>query len=210
VLTLYVEELFDSPSVFTVYVALGEKRLPFVERVVEMAKGEHRRPPFSEQSPTARLPTLEHDGLWLAESLAIVEYLEERFPPPQHPAALPLGVADRARARMVMSWLRTSLAALTQERSTASVFLAPATAPLGPAARADAELLIVRAERWLPPGADWLFGDFTAADADLGLMLQRLLGSGDPLPERLARYAARVWQRPSAAAYVHHPRQAAG
>jgi glutathione S-transferase len=38
---------------------------------------------------------------------------------------------------------------------------------------------------------------FSIADADLSMMLQRLLANGDPMPNPLAAYATAIWQRPS-------------
>ncbi len=46
--------------------------------------------------PSGNLPTLVHDGLMIADSEAIAEYLEDRFP---DPPALPRDPADRARVR---------------------------------------------------------------------------------------------------------------
>jgi len=46
--------------------------------------------------PSGNLPALEHDGLLLADSEAIAEYLEETFP---DPPLLPGSAADRARLR---------------------------------------------------------------------------------------------------------------
>lgn len=202
---LYGEELHDSPWVMSVFVTLREKGIEFTERTLRLADGEHRRAPFAASAPIARVPALEHDGVWLSESLAIVEYLEERFPAPRHSSVLPDGLADRARARMILAWLRTSLMTLRQERSTATVFFAPASSPLSAGARIDAEQLIAHAERWLGDGP-WLLPRFGLADADLAMALMRLHASRDPLPARLQGYVERVWQRPSVAAWVGKPR----
>ena len=58
----------------------------------------------------------------------------------------------------------------------------------------------------LPKGAKHLFGAFTVADADLALMLQRLIKSGDDVPSHLRDYADAQWARPSVAEYVTHAR----
>ena len=58
------------------------------------------------------------------------------------------------------------------------------------------------AEALVPQGEGDLFGAFTIADADLAFMLHRLILNGDPVPERIARYATRQWQRPSVQAFV--------
>src|SRR5262245_43866162 len=85
-LTLYGDRLWESPFVCSVWVALQEKGLPFEMKLLDLNKGEQRKPPFVERSIVAKVPTLDHDGFWLSESQALIEYLEERFPAPECPA----------------------------------------------------------------------------------------------------------------------------
>ena len=63
-------------------------------------------------------------------------------------------------------------------------------------------------ERLLSPGERFLFGEFSIADVDLALMLQRLLRSGDAVPERPRAYAEEIWRRPAIREWVDHPRPA--
>jgi glutathione S-transferase len=206
-LTLYGEENFDSPFVFTVFVALLEKGVPFELRVVPLGKGEQRTPEFTERSLTARVPTIDDGDFSLSESLAIVEYLEESRPPPA-PRLFPAALRQRARARQLLGWLRSSLHALKDERPSSSMFYAPQSKPLGEPAKADAARLVRITEALLSPGADCLFGDFSIADAELAFALMRLVKNGDALPDRLRVYAERVWARPSVARYAALPRPA--
>jgi glutathione S-transferase len=46
-------------------------------------------------------------------------------------------------------------------------------------------------------GQSFLTGEFSIADVDLAMMLQRLIHNGDPVPAHLAEYANGVWRRPS-------------
>ena len=46
-------------------------------------------------------------------------------------------------------------------------------------------------------GGDNLCGDWSIADVDLALMLNRLIMNGDQVPLPLVRYAGAQWQRPS-------------
>jgi glutathione S-transferase len=205
-LILHGESNFVSPYVFSCFVALREKGLPFELRTFSLDRGEHRKGEYPSRSITGRVPALQHGDFWLAESSAIDEYLEEAFPPPRYPRLYPEGVRERARARQVQAWVRSDLMPIRDERPTSTVFGAPATAPLSAAGRAAAERLVAGVEQLLPAGAEHLFGAFGIADADLALMLQRLARSGDPLPERLRAYAERVWQRPSVQEFVKKPR----
>jgi glutathione S-transferase len=206
-LTLYGDALWESPYVYSVFVALREKAVPFDMQTLDLDKGEHRKkPPFAERSPTVKVPTIDHDGFWLSESLAIVEYLEERFPAPAHPAILPSAIQERAGARQLLGWLRSGINDLRAERPTSSIFFDPIRAPLGERARADAARLIRMTERLLPAGAASLFSSWAICDAELAFALQRLIASGDEVPARVRAYAEATWSRPSVRDYVDRER----
>jgi glutathione S-transferase len=205
-IVLYGEPLWDSPYVFSAFVALREKGLAFETRVLDLARGQQRESGYRDRSLTARVPSIEHEGFVLSESLAIIEYLEEQFPPSAHPALLPIGVRERARARQVLAWLRSDLLALRDERPTTTMFAERASAPLGERARAASEKLVRVADQLIPAGEGELFGGFCMADADLAFMLHRLILNGDPVPERVSRYAAAIWRRASVQEFVTHDR----
>jgi glutathione S-transferase len=203
-LTLYVDAQFCSPYAMSVFVTLVEKKLDFDLKTVDLDGGAHLLPAYRDLVPTGRVPALVHGDLVLNESSAIIEYLEEAFPAPGHPAVLPADMAQRARARQVQAWLRSDLLALRGDRSTNVVFVAPEAAPLSPAGQAAAERLIRVAERLVD--GPYLFGQWSIADTDLALMLNRLVLNGDPVPQRLADYAASQWQRASVQQWVGKPR----
>jgi glutathione S-transferase len=205
-LSLHVDSFHISPYVFSAFVALKEKGLPFDAREVKMHEGEHKSATFVAASVTARVPVLEHGPFQLSESSAIVEYLEETFPPPRYPALLPADVRQRARARQVMAWIRSDLMPIREERPTHTIFYAPATAPLSKAGQAAAAKLIAAATAFLPEGRTSLFDAFSIADLDLAIMLKRLIASGDPVPPRLETFVDAQWQRPSVRAFVDRPR----
>jgi glutathione S-transferase len=202
-LVLWGESRFESPYVFSCFVTLNEKRLPFELRTMALDTGAHRQGEYLARSLTGRVPAMQHGLLWLAESSAIDEYLEEAFPPPEYARLYPLQIAERARARQIQAWLRSDLTALRQERPTASVFSGAPVQPLTEAGRAAADHLVRVCEAVVPECVDYLFGaSFTIADADLSLMLQRLVANGDAVPPHLKAYANRVWTRPSVQAWL--------
>lgn len=205
--TLYGERHLDSPFVFTAFVALLEKRVPFAFRLLDLTAGATRTPEFAERSLTARVPTLDVGAFSLSESAAIVEYLEEAFPPPAHARVLPVSIEERARARQVLGWLRSDLTSLRQERPTSSIFFEPVTTPLGDKARGDADKLVRVALTLLGDRAT-LFETWSIADADLTLALMRLVANGDALPAPLRDYAQAQWQRPSIARFLAFERPA--
>lgn len=205
-LTLYGEPFWVSPYVFSCFVALREKGLPFTTVDVDLSRGEHREPPYVDRAPTGRVPALAHGDFWLTESSAIVEYLEDVFPAPAYPAVLPADPLARARARQIMAWVRSDLGALRIERPTTTMFYERAALPLSPAGAEAAATLVRVAESVVPATSPHLFGAWSIADADLAFMLHRLILNDHPLPARVAEWARVQWQRPSVQEYVSHDR----
>jgi glutathione S-transferase len=205
-LVLHTDAFWISPYVFSVFVALEEKNLPFTTRAVDLSKNEQHQPLYEERSITARVPTLEDDGFALSESSAIVEYLEERFPPPRFAAVLPTDLRQRARSRQVMAWIRSDLMPIRDERPTHTMFYARAEAPLSPQARGAVDKLYRAAGMLLPEGANILFDSFSIADAELAFMLHRLILNGHDVPGNLRSYAESHWMRPSVQKFLNRSR----
>jgi glutathione S-transferase len=203
-LTLYVDSNFTSPYAMACYVTLLEKKLPFELRTVNLDKDEQHGPEYSKLALTGRVPALVHGDFILNESSAIIEYLEEVFPAPEYAAVLPSDLQARARARQVQAWIRSDLLALRAERSTNVIFFARTDTPLTEAGQAAATRLFGIAER-LVEGEN-LFGEWCIADTDLALMINRLAINGDPVPDKLASFASKQWQRPSVQAWVNQSR----
>jgi glutathione S-transferase len=200
-LTLFADASWMSPWVFHAMVALEELRVPYRVEALDLPISEPKRSELAANAHMAKVPCLVDGAMWLTESSAISEYLAERFPPPAHPALMPTSINERAHARQVMSWLRTSLGALREARPTTSVFHRPVETPLPPKAEADAAELVRVAESWLAgkgsPGTMWCI-----ADADLALALMRLVANSDSLPKQLVEYTLVQWDRASVRRYL--------
>src|SRR5512143_4180872 len=96
-LVLYGNDRYTSPYVFSAFVTLLEKNVPFRLEVLSLERKEHERPEYAGPSITGKVPALRHGDFWLAESSAIDEYLEDAFPPPAHPRRYPADPRDRGR-----------------------------------------------------------------------------------------------------------------
>jgi glutathione S-transferase len=205
-IVLYADGFYNSPYVFSVFVTLKEKGLLFETRLVNLHEQAQKTPDFQAKSLTARVPVLEHGAFRLSESSAIVEYLEETFAPPRHAAVLPAAPRDRARARQIMAWIRSDLMPIREERATHTFFYKHPVPPLSPAGQAAAAKLIAAASTFIPDGRTSLFDSFSIADADLAMMLMRLVGNGDPVPAKLRDFVSAQWQRPSVREWVERER----
>jgi len=201
-LTLYADQTWESPWAFHAMVALEELRVPYkldpIRRPIAKPVGDQLR----EHALLGKVPCLADGDFWLTESSAISEYLAETFPPPAYPRLLPADPKQRARARQVMSWLRTSLMGLREDRPTSSVFMRPVTTPLGDKAKSNVEELLGVTSKLLVDGRQTLFDEWSIADADLALMLMRLVANNDPVPERIVEYTVAQWGRHSIRRYL--------
>jgi len=201
-ITLWSDSRYFSPYVFSVYVALKEKGLAFTLQTIDLDNGQNLTPGWEGYDLTRRVPVLEIDGFRLSESSAIDEYLEEAFAPPVWARLYPHDIKKRAQARQIQAWLRSDLMAIREERPTTVVFGGEKRAPLTKSGLIAAEKLITTALNALPEGQANLFGEWSIADSDLAVMLNRLILNGDPVPERLKEYAAFQWQRASVARWL--------
>ena len=196
-ITLWSDSSFFSPYAMSVYVALTEKGVPFSLKRVDLSQDQQYSADYRALSLTCRVPALQIDDLVLSESSAISEYLEERFPAPEFERLYPRNRENRARAREVQAWLRSDFMPIRQERPTEVLFAGERFAPLSLAAQQAAEKLIAAGERLLPEGQQNMFGEWSIADTDLAVMLNRLALHGDNLPIKLQHYAEFQWQRAS-------------
>lgn len=196
-MTLWSDANFFSPYVMSVYVALKEKGLNFSVQTIDLNSGQNLQPGWKGYDLTRRVPVLAIDDFLLSESSAITEYLEERFAPPTWERIYPHELEKRARARQIQAWIRSDLMPIREERSTDVIFGGAKKPPLTEKGLNAAQKLIVTAENLLSFGQQNIFGEWSIADTDLALMLNRLILNGDEVPERLEEYAAFQWQRAS-------------
>jgi len=203
-LTLYSDRFWISPYVYTCFVALREKGLTFDVVDVSLGDGEQKKDAYVARSVTGRVPALAHGEFGLAESTAIVEYLEDAFPPPTHPRLLPAEPRRRARARQVMAWLRSDLWALRTARPwELSVYPTIQLAPLSDDARREADELVELVD-WLHLHGE--LDEWNLAHADLAFALMRLARSGYPITQACQRLLDLNLARPSLRGYIEHAR----
>jgi maleylacetoacetate isomerase len=89
---------FRSSASFRVHIALNLKGLKYEQAPIHLRRGggEQLSAAYKAINPQALVPALEDGGKILTQSLAIIEYLEERYP---QPPLLPRDPADKAVVR---------------------------------------------------------------------------------------------------------------
>lgn len=97
---------YRSSTSYRLRIALELKGLTFANLPINLLKSEQKEASFTARNPYASLPMLEADGRDRAQSMAILEWLEEAYPdPPLYPA----NAEDRFTARELTYAIATEL-----------------------------------------------------------------------------------------------------
>ena len=184
-MTLTLYDAARCPYCARVRIVLEEKALAYEPVEIDLSD----RPAWIyDKNPRGRVPVLEDEGLVLPESLAIMEYLEERYP---EPALLPVDAAERALVRVLF--------ARFDDLSDAYYDARRGTDPDAPA-RLDAELDkldAILAEQTYLAGDEYSVADI--AYVPWILRAETLLGLDVRRRDGLAGWLARLEERPSIA-----------
>ncbi|MFA9201299.1 MAG: maleylacetoacetate isomerase [Cypionkella sp.] len=100
---------FRSSTSYRLRIALNLKGLEYAVQPVNIVAGEQKAPEFLSHNPFAGVPLLEADGRDRAQSLAILEWLDEAYP---EPALLPPAIEDRFTARELAYAIATDIHAI--------------------------------------------------------------------------------------------------
>ena len=98
-----------SPLSRRVWIALLEKEIPFTSKIINLKNGEQFEPDFLAISPFHHVPVIIDDGLRVLKSLAILDYLESKYP--VNPL-LPVDSASLAKVRMAQMVANNELSSL--------------------------------------------------------------------------------------------------
>jgi glutathione S-transferase len=71
-----------SPFAWRVMLTLEVKKLAYQSNLLEFSRGDHKAPAFLELNPRGKVPALKDDDFVLNESLAIMAYLDKKYPEP--------------------------------------------------------------------------------------------------------------------------------
>jgi maleylacetoacetate isomerase/maleylpyruvate isomerase len=91
---MILHEFLLSSASFRVRIALNMKGLSYGARGYKLRAGEQRSTEYLALNPAGLVPALEIDGKTITQSLAIIDYLDARYP---EPPLIPKDAAERAR-----------------------------------------------------------------------------------------------------------------
>ena len=186
-LTLYYHPY--SRAAGTVW-ALEEAGVPYELKVVQMMKGEQKRPEFLRLNPMGKLPTLVDGDVAVTEAAAIALYLADRY------AAASLAPAPDSPQRG--TYLRWSFFAPSVIEPAVMAHAAGWTYKEGQAGWGNYDAVLAAASSALVPGPFILGEQFSMADVVFGGLLRFLLmfKQIDARPEFTA-YVERLNARPA-------------
>ena len=208
-LKLYIGNKNYSSWSMRPWVVLRQSDIQFEEVMVRFGDD-----PFTDNSsfkqavmavnPTGRVPVLVDDALAVWDTLAIAEYVAEKFPE-KH--LWPQNVAARARARSVCAEMHSGFTSL---RSACPMNIEATLPDVGaiiwrdkPGVRADvARIVNMWTELLAQHKGPMLFGEFSIADAYFAPVCMRLRNYALPVPANISDYIQRVCALPGVKAWL--------
>jgi glutathione S-transferase len=189
------------------WVLMRQLGLHFEEVKLRFDFGEHShfKREVARYSPAGRVPVLVDDGFAVWDSLAITEYLHDKFPGHK---VWPDDIQLRARARSMAAEMHAGFGAL---RSHCPMNIEASLPEVGariwaeqPGVRADVTRIeLMWAEALLASGGPFLFGEFTAVDAMYAPVCMRLRTYTLPMPASSQRYVASMLAAPAVSAWIN-------
>jgi len=175
---------------------------------LDFAEGSPFRKTLTAVNPAARVPVLVDDGFAVWDSLAIAEYLAEKFPAK---ALWPRDARQRARARSLCAEMHSGFGAL---RSACPMNIEASLPEVGTRLmrenadlRADLQRIV---EMWTgriaESGGPFLFGEFGIVDAYFAPVTWRIVGYALPVPETVQQYIATLHALPAMRAWAEAAR----
>lgn len=206
-LTLFIGNKNYSSWSMRAWVLMRQADIPFEEHLVRFDGFEPQsqfKRRMAELTPVGNVPVLDDDGLRIWDSLAIAEFLAEKFP---RRALWPEDVRARAVARAVCADMHSGFTAL---RSHLPMNIEASLPEVGERVLREQPAVVADVRRmeslWLSlletHGGPLLFGRFSIADAFFAPVATRLKTYGVPLHPQAQHYVDRVLALPSVQAWV--------
>jgi glutathione S-transferase len=178
---------------FRPWIAMKVAGISFEERVISLNDPDFKRS-IASVSKNGRVPAIDDDGVHVWESLAVLEYLAEKFPDAK---LWPADVQARAHARAIAAEMHAGFSALRSE--CPMNFWRPvkrrelSAEAVADAARIDA----MWSECLVRYGGPFLFGSFGAADAMYAPVVSRFHTYAVEVGERSRAYMDAVMALPA-------------
>ena len=167
--------------------------IPFEDEVLQLS-GPNWREMLAARSPTGKVPVLIDDELVVPETIAIIEYLAERFP---QKAIWPAERSARARARAAAAEMHAGFSALRTHAPMNLRASHPGKVDLDAVRKDLHRVEALWGEHLARSGGPYLFGQFSAADAMFAPLATRLRTYELPVSDVAGRYVEAIYSLPA-------------
>lgn len=201
-------EMTGAPNPRRVRIFIAEKGIEMEYVQVDMAAGEHKTPEFLAKNPSGKIPVLETDEGFIAESVAICRYLEAIHPEPNLFGATPFELGRVEMFNRIYELELWTQIGISWVNGPVVAKMAAGRFTQNPLAKETSDANVHRfyermnrelAERQYAAGDRYTVADITAlSGVDFATQLVRL--KPDPSLEHLWAWHQRVSARPSASA----------
>lgn len=178
------------------WLALKASGIAFEERFIPLYTGAADKQRILDVTPAGKVPALIDGDVTVWDSLAIIEYLAERFP---EAGLWPADPASRAQARSVSAEMHSGFAALRNECGM-NLHRPVGAKALSDNARADIariQELWTDCRRRCEKAGPFLFGAFSAADAMYGPVVHRFRTYAIAVPPQVRAYMDAMMSLPA-------------
>jgi glutathione S-transferase len=206
-LKLYIGNKNYSSWSMRPWVLLTQAQIAFEEVVVRFdgfTPDSNFKQTLQSISPTGKVPALQDGDLIVWDTLAIAEYVAEKFPEKK---LWPQSIGARALARSLCAEMHAGFMGL---RSNCPMNIEASLSEQGaiiwrdkPAVRSDVERIVAMWTQLLEAhGGPMLFGDFSVVDAYYAPVCMRLKTYALPVPATIKAYIERVTSLPGVKAWI--------
>lgn len=185
------------------WLLLEHFEVPFEEIAIALFTEGYQQE-LAQYSPTLRVPVLKDGDSTIWDSLAICEYVSEKY---LQGAALPSNVEERALCRAYCSEMHSSFMAIRSEmpmNCRARKRLQISAACEAECRRVDQLFSAARAQ--FSRGGDYLFGEFSLADCMFAPIVMRFTTYGIELSESSQKYLTTMLQNRALCVWIENAR----
>lgn len=197
-LSLYIGNKNYSSWSLRPWLLMRALEIPFVEHRLSLFTDEFKST-LARYSPVGRVPVLVDDDFSVWDSLAIAEYLAERFP---DRGVWPREFKARARARSICAEMHSGFGALRSQLPMNLEAHLPGKGWNADVQKDVDRLIAMWSELLGAHGGPFLFGAFNAADAFFAPVVTRLQTYGIELPALAQHYCEAVRAVPAMLAWT--------
>ncbi len=185
------------------WLLLKHYELPFEEIAISLFSAGYKEE-LAKHSPTLKVPVLKDGDITIWDSLAICEYLSEKF---LQGKAYPVDVEERGLCRSYCNEMHSGFMAIRSEMPMNC--RARRSLQISDAAREECkrvDKLFVEARERFAGRGEYLFGDFSIADCMFAPLVMRFTTYGVELSETSQKYLSVMLKNPALAAWINDAR----